>query len=84
MLTGGYPSEKMLYLIVESHQMCCLPVMFWVIASMMVVTAGVVMGLQFADRKKNLENYIVRNKFNDAQNLDYKTMRHQAIMSKFE
>jgi hypothetical protein len=81
-LTGGFPTEKMVDLSIDTNQVKGLPWSFWFYISLMFVTAVVAMSLQFAHRKTHKEEYAIKHKLNVARYLDYKTMRQMAVRKK--
>ena len=77
MFIGGFPSEMMIALAIQTGQVGGLTVYFWVWIGLMLFTALLCIFVQLKHRKANMESYKYREKFEVIRYLDFKTMRNR-------
>jgi hypothetical protein len=77
MLTGGYPSEAMISLAMETGQIHGLPWSFWFYLCLMLVTTIITIAIQLVHRQRNIDLYKYKEKFEVVRYLDFKTMRNR-------
>ena len=77
MLTGGFPSERFISQAIAEGQFKHIGWPFWFYVGLMLLTAVVALIFQVRDRRKNLEKYAYKEKFEAIRYMDFKSMRQQ-------